>query len=86
MAESDGLDFPGVSYDEEESLGGLLLHRRDGYDDGGEIEFADGGGKGEGKKKIKEGSFLGLGIDEVVRKALVKHGYRFPTPIQRKVR
>merc|ERR1719356_1827120 len=42
---------------------------------------ADASGK---KKKIKPGSFQGLGLSQTVYKAIMKMGYKLPTPIQRK--
>eukprot|EP00928_Gymnodinium_smaydae_P098862 TRINITY_DN9292_c0_g4_i1.p1 TRINITY_DN9292_c0_g4~~TRINITY_DN9292_c0_g4_i1.p1 ORF type:complete len:920 (+),score=250.89 TRINITY_DN9292_c0_g4_i1:177-2936(+) len=39
------------------------------------------GGK---KKKIKPGSFQGLGLSQATYKAVMRMGYRMPTPIQRK--
>jgi len=36
------------------------------------------------KKKIKPGSFQGLGLSPATYKAIVKLGYKVPTPIQRK--
>lgn len=45
---------------------------------------ADVGAAGKKKKKIKPGSFQGLGLSQTVYKAIMKMGYKMPTPIQRK--
>jgi ATP-dependent RNA helicase DDX54/DBP10 len=36
------------------------------------------------KKKVKPGSFQGLGLSTAMHKAIMKMGYKMPTPIQRK--
>lgn len=89
MDENDfGLDFPGVESDED----GLQLEEEnvDVYRDKRETDAGylkqESDVSKKKKKKLKEGSFEALGIDDQVRRSLVKNGYRFPTPIQRKVR
>ncbi|KAJ8907111.1 hypothetical protein NDN08_003593 [Rhodosorus marinus] len=88
MDENDfGLDFPGVESDED----GLQLVEengevyRDERDDNADDLKQESDVSKKKKKKLKEGSFEALGIDDQVRRSLVKNGYRFPTPIQRKV-
>lgn len=44
------------------------------------VDAADGGKK----KKVKPGSFQGLGLSQPTYKAIMRMGYRMPTPIQRK--
>jgi len=40
--------------------------------------------EGRKKKKVKPGSFQGLGLSQATYKAVMRMGYKMPTPIQRK--
>lgn len=42
------------------------------------------GAEGKKKKKVKPGSFQGLGLSQLTYKAVMRLGYKMPTPIQRK--
>eukprot|EP00929_Paragymnodinium_shiwhaense_P114758 TRINITY_DN83258_c0_g1_i1.p1 TRINITY_DN83258_c0_g1~~TRINITY_DN83258_c0_g1_i1.p1 ORF type:complete len:962 (+),score=292.15 TRINITY_DN83258_c0_g1_i1:84-2969(+) len=54
-------------------------------DDGGDFKIVEADeGEGKKKKKVKPGSFQGLGISQSTYKAIMRQGYKMPTPIQRK--